>query len=116
MKHQKLPAPPKDLAPETRAWWQEIVNEYVLESSHLRLLTLACRTWDRGEAARAALCKHGLTYTDNHGVKRPSPEATIEKNCAITFARLLRELRITNSEPEDTGRTGRLEGSPRRER
>src|SRR6266478_1686476 len=113
---EKLPAPPKDFAPETSAWWSEIVNEYVLESSHLRLLTMACRAWDRAEAARVVVRKYGLTFKDAHGVIRPRPEIGIERNSAILFARLLRELRLTNTQPDDDGRIPRNEASPRRER
>ena len=92
--------PPKDLSRESARWWTNIVETYQLESHHLRLLTLAARCWDRAETARQGLRKHGLTYVDKHGVKRPSPETVIEKNCAITFARLLRELRLDDVEDD----------------
>src|SRR5712672_1601081 len=97
----KFPQPPKDLKPATRHWWASVVEAYALESHHVHLLTLAARAWDRAEAARVALRKHGLTYTDKHGVKRPAPEAVIEKNCAVTFARLLRELRLDDGPQDD---------------
>lgn len=97
----KNPAPPKDLSRESSRWWRSVVESYELRPHHLKLLTLAARTWDRGEAARRALAENGLTYSDAHGVRRPAPETVIEKNCAIAFARLLRELRLDASTMED---------------
>lgn len=91
---------PKDLSAESRHWWLEVVENYDLEPHHVHLLTLAARTLDRGETARQALRKHGMTYVDKHGVKRPAPECLIEKNSAITFARLLRELRLDDVEDD----------------
>lgn len=90
----KFPPPPKGLQPETEIWWREVVREYVLEPSHLKLLTLACRAWDRQLEARAALKKNGLTFADRHGVLRSRPEIVIERNASVLFSRLLRELRL----------------------
>jgi phage terminase small subunit len=102
----KSPSPPKDLLPESAAWWRSVVETYELEPHHLRLLLLACRTWDQGEAARKALRKNGTVYVDRHGVRRSAPEFVIQKNCAITFARLLRELRL-DSAPDEADRVPR---------
>jgi phage terminase small subunit len=111
MTDEENPVPPKDLTPETARWWSDVVATYQLQPHHVRLLTLAARTWDRGETARQALRKHGMTYTDKHGVKRPAPEATIEKNCAISFARLLRELRLDSAPDDDDARPPRNAGT-----
>ena len=114
---EKLAAAPKDLSKEMKTWWEGIVAEFVLESSHLKLLALACRAWDRGEAARHVLRKHGLTFTDRHGIHRQRPEVSVERDCSILFARMLRELRIGDAQPDvDDGRIPRNQSSPRRER
>lgn len=113
----KNPQPPKDLRPETRRWWASVVENYVLEPHHVHLLTLAARALDRAESARVALHKNGMTYVDKHGVRRPSPEAVIAKDSAVTFSRLLRELRLDDA-PEDD-RLPRISGNraaPRRQR
>jgi len=102
MPDNKFPPPPKGLRSETAEWWREITRDYVLETTHLKLLTLACRAWDRVSTAREALAKHGLSFEDKHGVARPRPEVAIERNSAILFARLVRELRLSDTpEPDE---------------
>lgn len=96
-----MPTPPRDLRSDTRRWWKEIVAGYELESSHLRILTLAGRAWDRGEQARQVLRSGGLSFVDDHGVRRPRPEVAIERNAAILFSRLVRELRLDVAPPDD---------------
>jgi hypothetical protein len=53
------------------------------------------------------MLKNGTTYTDRHGVRRSAPEAVVQKNSAIAFARLLRELRLDNVEEPDDVRVPR---------
>lgn len=88
----KTPRPPAHLSPASKRWWRAIVGEYELQSHHLRLLALACGAWDRGEEARAALAQLGLTFTDRLGNPRARPEARIEADARIAFARLVREI------------------------
>src|SRR5690625_7730683 len=90
----KLPKPPRHLRAPTRRWWSEVVEEYVLEPHHLRLLTLAAEAWDRGEEARKILAKEGLTFTDRFGQPKARPEVAIERDSRIAFARMLRELAL----------------------
>jgi hypothetical protein len=101
MSEEKTIAVPKDLSPESAAWWVSVVETYPLEPHHIRLLTLAARELDRGEAARKAIAKNGMVYKDKYGVKRPSPETVIERNSAIAFARLIRELKLDHMNDED---------------
>jgi hypothetical protein len=107
MTDEKNPKPPKDLSPESSAWWISVAEEYSLQPHHLHLLSEAARCLDRAASAREALRKGGLIYKDGHGVQRARPEAVIEKNSMITFARLLRELRLDNAEDSDADRIPR---------
>jgi hypothetical protein len=66
----------------------------------LRLLTLAAEAWDRGEAARRAIAKHGMIYQDRFGQPRQRPECAIERDSRIGFARLLRELDLDVAPPD----------------
>ena len=91
---------PKHLRPPTRRWCEQIFADYELQSHHVRLLTLAGEAWDRGMQAREALAKHGLVYDGKFGPK-PRPEAAIEHNCRISFARLVRELGLDVTNPDD---------------
>ena len=107
-----LPKPPPHLTAATRRWWSGVVADFVLDPHHLRLLTLAGGAWDRGEQARKALAKNGLTFLDRFGQPRARPEVAIERDSRIAFARLLRELALDVGPPAEyrppnvVGRTG----------
>ena|SRR2546425_6275854 len=91
-KKSAAPEPPRHLSRDARAWWRLVVERYELEEQHLRLLQLACESWDRSQTARAALVKHGTVYNDRFGQPRARPEVAIERDARLAFARLLREL------------------------
>lgn len=94
--------PPKHLSPESAAWFTRTVKEYEFEEHHLKLLTLACESWDRAVQARKGIEKNGLTFVDRHGSPKPIPEIAIEKDSRIAFARLVRELGLDIAPPAET--------------
>lgn len=97
------PKAPKSLREETRKWWKTIVSEFVLESHHERLLTLACEAWDRSREAREALDAAGtLVFVDRHGGVKPRPEVGIEATARNAFSRLIRELGLDVMDPNDS--------------
>jgi P27 family predicted phage terminase small subunit len=109
-KKAMLPKPPAHLATATKKWWASIVEEYQLESHHLRILTLAAESWDRCLAAREIIDVEGLTYTDRFGAPRARPEVAIERDGRLAFARLVRELGLDASEPAEPSRPPRIGG------
>jgi phage terminase small subunit len=92
---------PRHLQPATRSWAQGILEAYVLESHHLKILIAAAESWDRKEQARAALAEHGAVYTDRFGQPRSRPEVAIERDARIAFARLIRELALDVEQPDE---------------
>jgi P27 family predicted phage terminase small subunit len=94
-----LPSPPSHLSTSSRVWWTTVVERYVLEPHHLRLLQLACEAWDRGQAAREQLAAEGLTVASAHGGVRPHPCVAIERDARLGFARLVRELDLDVEPP-----------------
>jgi len=100
MTDRKVKAP-KHLAAATRRWWEQVHADYKLEPHHVRLLTLAAETWDRGVQAREALKKNGLTYIDRLSSPRSRPEVAIERDSRISFARLVRELGLDAEDPDE---------------
>lgn len=103
-----VPRAPRHLRAATRAWFQSIAEDYALEPHHTRLLVLAGEAWDRGQSAREVLTKRGLTYRDSRGNPRPRPENAIARDCAVVFARLIRELRLDVGAPDEHERPPRL--------
>ncbi len=110
---KKTPAlqPPAHLRQTTAAWFAEVVNDYSLEPHHVRLLTLAAESWDRGQQAREALAEHGLTYLDRFNQPHARPEVAIERDSRIAFSKLLRELALDLESPADEVRPPRLVGN-----
>jgi phage terminase small subunit len=86
-----------------RAWWVELVAEHQFETHQLLVLQAACQAWDRMEAARGELAKHGLSYTDAKGMIRARPEASIEQQARIAFLRAVRELNLQVEPPKGSG-------------
>lgn len=93
---------PAHLREPTRRWFASVLADYELQPHHIRLLTLAAEAWDRSQEAREALKEHGLTYEDRYGCPKARPEAAIERDSRIAFARLIRELRLDIAEPDES--------------
>jgi phage terminase small subunit len=113
LKTDTPPKPPKHLRPQTKKWFESVIADYALEDHHVRLLTLACESWDRAEQAREALAEHGLTYNDKYGCPHPRPEAMIERNSMITFMRAVRELDLDVGLPTEAPRPPGLRSNRR---
>ena len=92
---------PTHLRKLTQAWREGVSAEYALEPHHLKLLTLAAESWDRATQAREAIAEHGLTYLDRFGSPRKRPEVSVAEAATIAFARLCRELDLSEDSAPD---------------
>ena len=93
-KKTEPPLAPVHLRPDTRKWWGEIVGEYMLEPSDLRVLESACTCWDRAASARETLdkLKDGPFIVDRFGQPREHPAAGTERDSTRLFLSALRQL------------------------
>lgn len=89
-----MPRPPAHLRRPTAKWWRGVLDDYDFDPHHIRLLTLAAESWDRGQAAREVIDRDGMTFVDRFGSPKPRPEIAIERDSRIGFARLIRELAL----------------------
>src|SRR5262245_21673183 len=92
---------PKHLTAKTRRWVAAIRDDYELEPQQLLLLQGAAECWDRAQQARELLAKDGLTFVDRHGHIRPHPAAQIERDNKALYARLVRELALDVTAPDE---------------
>ena len=99
-----MPDATTHLSEDAAGWWQSVQREFSLEPHHIRLLTLACEAWDRGQGAREILDAEGLIYEDRFGAPKARPEVAIERDSRIAFARLLRELDLDLDSPTEPPR------------
>ncbi len=90
--NRRNPKAPTHLQEATRAWWRDVVRDYLLEPHHLRLLTLAGESWDRCQQAREAVTKDGAYIRDRWGQLKAHPGIAVERDNKIAFARLIREI------------------------
>ena len=91
--------PPRHLRPASKKWWTSVLKDYEgLQPHHLRLLTLAAECWDRVEQARETLQRDGMTVVGRFGPK-VHPCVNIERDNKILFARLVRELNLSEHPP-----------------
>ena len=102
MEHQQNA--PKHLSPETAQWWASVMADYALEPHHIRLLTLACEAFDSAQDAREILQREGKIFIDRFDQPKPRPAVGIQRDSAIGFARMLRELDLDIAAPTDRAR------------
>jgi len=92
---------PRHFCKEAKELYEFVVKNFKLEPNHLNLLYLCCQARTRAEQARVEIDRNGLTTTDKYNRIVARPETLIEKNSMNTFARLLRELNLSESTPEE---------------
>jgi phage terminase small subunit len=91
---------PKHLKKETQGWIKAILADYEMESHHVKLLFQAAECWERIGQARETIKKDGAYFTDRWGQPRKHPALDDERNNRVVFARLLRELNLSDEAPE----------------
>ncbi len=94
-------APPEHLSDESKAWYQQVATEFAMDQHHLFLLQCACENWDRSQSARREIEKNGLTVLDRFDQIHARPEVAIQKTAQAAFVRVVRELRLDESSPEE---------------
>ena len=104
--------PPSHLTGEIATWWRSVAADYVLAPHHLRLLTLAGEAWDRVVEARETIAADGSYFSNRFGEPRAHPALAVERDSRLAFARLVRELGLSEDAPAESrppALTGRYE-------
>ena len=104
--NQKAPA---YLSKESRKWFASVVDSYDLDPHHIRLLVLACESWDEKEVARAEVAKSGATFVDRYSQPREHPSVGTGRQARVQFARLVRDMGL-DIEPPPESRRNRIGG------
>ncbi len=87
---------PKHLTPASRKWARKILDAWVLEPHQVKLLVQAAEQLDRITEARERIKADGGPYFKNfRGEPRPHPALRDERDGRVTFARLVRELNLS---------------------
>ena len=72
--------------------FRSILKQYDLEEHHKKILTLACKAWDRAEDARKIIDEKGATFQDRFQQPKERPEVKIERQSRNDFRLFIREL------------------------
>lgn len=91
---------PKYLKATTKAWLKKIMDDYELESHHIKILIQAGECWDRINEARERIAAEGAYFTDRFGCPKSHPAIADERNGRVVFARLIRELNLSEGTPD----------------
>jgi phage terminase small subunit len=99
---KKTRAAPAHLQPDTAAWFDSVLADFVLEPHQVRILTLAGEAWDRCVEARQRIAKEGLTVEGREGLKT-HPCVAIERDARAAFARLVAQLGLDDADEPQRG-------------
>jgi len=91
---------PRYLRSSTRKWVRRVLDTWQLEGHHVKLLITAGECWDRILEAREQVARDGPYFTDRWGAPRSHPALRDERDGRIAFARLLRELSLSEQPPD----------------
>lgn len=94
------PKPPAHLSPEAASWWSSVLKNWDLDEHHRHLLTCAAEQLDIRRQAQEAVAQDGAVVRDRWNQAKPHPGAAIQRDAALTFARLVRELGLDLPAPD----------------
>lgn len=100
---------PRHLSKEAKKIWKEILDEYAIsDAAGLRILRVACESFDRAQAARAAIDKNGMVFLDKNGQTKINPLIACERDSRAAFLSGLKNLNLSIEPLRD--RAGRPTG------
>lgn len=88
---------PAHLRPETAEWYRHVVQTWVLDGHHLRILQLAAETWDMSQSAREVLARDGLTVPTKDGGCKAHPLLTVATSARMQFASFIAQLDLDDA-------------------
>jgi hypothetical protein len=93
---------PKHLSPSARSWVRGILKIFEIpKGDHLfKILISAAEVLDRLTECREKIKKDGAFYVDRFGSPKAHPALLEERNHRVTFARLVRELNLSEGPAE----------------
>jgi P27 family predicted phage terminase small subunit len=93
--------PPAHISTESKKWFSSVLEDYALEPHEVKLLILACEAFDRATSARETIAECGMYYTDRFSSPRKHPAVSVLEAATTAFARLTRELSLTDTAPDE---------------
>ena len=109
------PKPPDGLSKNALSFWKSTMTSYsIRDESGLALLALVAESMTLREQALKAVRKDGAFFITRSGIRRPHPGIGVARDGAVTIARALRELNLSEGVEPDF--RPQAIGGPRRAR
>ncbi len=105
----RTPKSPPELGPSGGALWRRVVRDFELRDDELELLKRAGLALDRADAARAAVARDGAYIPGRFGTKA-HPGLSAERSDVLIFARMMRQLGLSDAVPTSERSRPRLVG------
>ncbi|MDI6798095.1 MAG: hypothetical protein QMD09_14195 [Desulfatibacillaceae bacterium] len=88
------------LSEYSRRWAEGVLTDYEIEDAQRPLVVLAAQTLDKIAEAERIINEDGAFFTDKAGKPRKHPALDCQRNDKIAFARLCRELALSDEPTE----------------
>ena len=96
--------PPPHLSPEAKSIWAKLCEEFTLtDAGALELLRAGLESFDRAQAARILIEKHGLVIMDRFGVVKANPLLSCERDSRAAYVHALKVLGMDIIDSPATG-------------
>jgi P27 family predicted phage terminase small subunit len=93
---------PNHLSAEAKKIWRRLVEEYAIsDSGGLEILRQGLEAFDRAQAARILIEKHGLVIRDRFGAVKPNPLISCERDARSAYLSALKQLCLDVVTPHD---------------
>ncbi|MDX9788032.1 MAG: hypothetical protein RBT11_14705 [Desulfobacterales bacterium] len=100
--------PPDHLSSESKQIWNDIIVEHgINDPAGLRILRVACESFDRAQSARTQIDLDGLTILDKWGQIKPHPLLACERDSRAAFLAGLKALSLDLEPVKAIGRPPR---------
>ncbi len=102
--------PPGHLSTESKAFWKQLVSDYgISDAAGLKILRIACESFDRAQSARQSIDETGMLLLDKFGQAKVNPLLPVERDNRSAFLAGLKALNLDVT--PDVHRIGRPPGS-----
>lgn len=96
---------PKHLSKEAKEIFNGLAADYSIDDiAGLRILRVACESFDRAQACRTAIDRDGLTVLDKFGQVKPHPLIAAERDSRAAFLAGLKALNLDLEPIKTVGR------------
>lgn len=89
---------PKHLSAASARWFREVADDYEIEGDQVRVLQIACESFDLAQEAREALAAEGIIIEGPTGARKANPAVPILNAAADRFLKAVAMLGLRSDD------------------